>query len=306
MAAIVRGGSRYAARPRPKAPAKVHASRSRPTARPGPYAPAKLRAAQGLGLRPGVALAISAAVLAVVLVAAFSPKDRVDRAGDALLQIASGQLAMVGFKVAAVHVQGASPAATADIIKASGLHRDQPIVGLDLEALRTRLEQVGWVSEVRVVRLLPDTLIITVVERPRAAVWQFNGRSFVVDDQGRLIREADPARFTDLPLVVGDGANAAAADILPLVKARPRLMQRLEALVRVDDRRWDIRLKDGGLIQLPAEGEDSALIQLDQLDQQARVLELGFDRIDLRDPELVAVRPRAVAPAAPPAPQPLV
>jgi cell division protein FtsQ len=55
-------------------------------------------------------------------------------------------------------------------------------------------------------------------------------------------------------------------------------------------------MKDGGLIQLPAVGEDSALIQLDQLDQKSRLLELGFARIDLRDPELVAVRPRDVAP----------
>ncbi len=68
-------------------------------------------------------------------------------------------------------------------------------------------------------------------------------------------------------------------------------MQRLEALVRVDDRRWDLRLKDGGLIQLPAEGEDSALIRLDEMDQKARILDLGFSRIDLRDPETVAVRP---------------
>ena len=69
-------------------------------------------------------------------------------------------------------------------------------------------------------------------------------------------------------------------------------MARLEAVVRVDDRRWDVRLKDGGLIQLPASGADSALIQLDQLEQRARILELGFARIDLRDPELVAVRPK--------------
>ncbi len=92
--------------------------------------------------------------------------------------------------------------------------------------------------------------------------------------------------------MVGEGANVAAADILPLVRARPQLMQRLEALVRVDDRRWDIRLKDGALIQLPSTGDESALIRLDQLDQKARILELGFARIDLRDPEMVAVRPR--------------
>ena len=56
-----------------------------------------------------------------------------------------------------------------------------------------------------------------------------------------------------------------------------------------------ILLKDGSLIQLPAIAEDSALIQLDQLDQRQRILDLGFARIDLRDPDMVAVRPRDAA-----------
>ena len=103
-----------------------------------------------------------------------------------------------------------------------------------------------------------------------------------------------------LPLVVGQGADQAAGLILPAVASRPRLRDRLEAMVRVDERRWDLRLKDGSLIQLPAIDEESALIQLDQLDQRQRILDMGFARIDLRDPEMVAVRPRdAVLPGQP-------
>jgi cell division protein FtsQ len=73
---------------------------------------------------------------------------------------------------------------------------------------------------------------------------------------------------------------------------RPRLRQKLEALVRVDGRRWDLRLKDGSIIQLPAVGEDQALMQLDELDRRQGLLDLGFARIDLRDPEMIAVRPK--------------
>ena len=69
------------------------------------------------------------------------------------------------------------------------------------------------------------------------------------------------------------------------------LMRRVEAVVRVDQRRWDLRLKDGSLIQLPATGEEAALIQLDALDQRERLLDLGFARVDLRTPDAVAVRP---------------
>jgi cell division protein FtsQ len=152
------------------------------------------------------------------------------------------------------------------------------------------------VKSARVVRMLPDTIVIAVTQRPTLAVWQHDGRVNVIDNEGHLIPEADAARFGDLPLVVGAGANDSAAAILPVLRAHPRVMERLDALVRVDERRWDLRLKDGGLVQLPAVGEDSALIELDKLDQKSRILDLGFARIDLRDPELVAVRPRDPAP----------
>jgi cell division protein FtsQ len=136
-------------------------------------------------------------------------------------------------------------------------------------------------------------------ERRPIAVWQFQGRVGLVDDKGRVIAGAPATDFPQLPLVVGAGANEAVGDILPVLHSRPQLMAKVEALVRVDRRRWDLRLRDGALIQLPALDEEDALMRLDQLEQKARVLELGFEKIDLRDPQLVAVRPRADAPARP-------
>jgi cell division protein FtsQ len=243
-------------------------------------------------LRPGWALSLSAGLVVVGLIAAMVTGDRFQRLVAKTEHSAALRLAGVGFRLGPVHVEGATPEAAADILKAAALKPDTPILDLNLNALRARVEQVGWVKSARIVRLLPDSLVISVVQRDAAAVWQHDGRSLVVDSQGRPIPEANAGEFAQLPLVVGEGANQAAPQILPMIRARPRLMQRLEALVRVDDRRWDLRMKDGGLIQLPADGEDSALIQLDQLDQKASILDLGFSRIDLRDPEMVAVRPK--------------
>lgn len=287
----MRGGSRVQAKPRAKAPAS---SKTRPAgkARAAGYAPAKLRAAQGLGLAPHHALMGAAGVLAIALIATLATGGRAEKASEAVNAAVGSQFATVGFKLKAVRVQGASALATADILKAAGVYKDQPLLGLDLEALRERVQGVGWVKEARVVRLLPDTLVLQVVERKQLAVWQHGGRSRVIDDRGQVIPEADPNRFSALPLIVGDGANDHAAHILAAVAQRPRLLERLEALVRVDNRRWDLRLKDGSLVQLPAVGEEAALIQLEQLDQKSRILELGFERIDLRDPSVVAVRPR--------------
>ena len=260
--------------------------------RSGGTAHGKLQAAGAVNLSPGVALAIAGGVLGLGLLVALVTGDRPHQIAAAIGDGFQNQAVGLGFKVKAVHVQGASSLAQADIVAATGLYQDEPILNLDLAALQAKVEAVGWVKTAKVVRLLPDTLVISVVERQRLAVWQNQGLTKVVDVEGKVIEEADPANFTDLPLVVGVGANEAAATILPLVRSRPRLVSRLEAMVRVDQRRWDLRLKDGSLIQLPAVGEDSALIQLEQLDQKSRVLELGFARIDLRNPEMLVIRPR--------------
>ena len=275
-------------------------------ARRGPakavYAPSKLKGAGAVGLDHRAALWAALGLLCLVLLLTVFTGGRLQMLGGSIAGAIDRQFANVGFKVKSVTVQGGSPFSTPYVLQAAGLTQGQPILGLNLEAVREHVEQVGWIKSARVIRLLPDSLVIAVDERPRLAVWQHGDQTNVVDKDGQIIPEADAGLFSDLPLIVGDGANEAVAAILPDVTARPSLMGRLEALVRVDDRRWDLRLKDGGIIQLPAQREDSALIQFDQLEQKSRLLEAGFDRIDLRDPEMITVRPKSAPVAAAPAP----
>jgi cell division protein FtsQ len=290
MPAALRGGSRVEAKPRAKTSLKA-AGRARPKAA-GRAARGRARGPAPGGPSPKLILAGTTAVLLLALAGVLATGHRAGRLADAARAGLDARLGQAGFRLRAVRIEGASPAATADIVKAAGLYRNEPLVGVDLAALKRRVEAVGWVKEAHVVRLLPDTLVISVVQRRQLAVWQHDGRTVVIDEHGQTIPEADPARFPTLPLVVGYGADKAAPQILPRLAQRPRLLARLEALVRVDDRRWDLRLKDGSLIQLPAVGQEDALMQLEQLEARSRILELGFERIDLRNPDVVAVRPR--------------
>ena len=293
MAAVMRGGAVSSAKPRSKAKASPRA-KSAPPPRGG-YHPAKLHAANRVGLNPRIAVMVAGGVFALGLAVALFTGERSHTVGHFAGMGLADSLAGIGFKTRAVRIEGAQAGSERDILAAAHIYRDQAILGVDLEALRQRVQTVSWVKSAKVVRMLPDTLIIAVTPRNLMAVWQDQGVDRVVDNDGNVVTQADAARFPDLPLVVGDGAAPAAGAILPLLRQRPQLMAQLEALVRVDGRRWDLRLKDGGIIQLPAEGTDSALIQLDQLEQKARVIELGFERIDLRDPDMVAVRPKETA-----------
>ncbi len=297
MPATLRGARQSNARPRAKAPVSPGKTRASPK---GPQTAAKLRAARGVGLPPKFAIAVAGLVFGVGIVVTLATGHRAQALADNTRQAVAGQSAGLGFKVRKIHVQGASPMAERAVLEAAGLQIGQPILDVDLDKVRKSVEGVGWVRDAQIVRLLPDTLVVAVSQRETLAVWQNRGRTWVIDSSGRPIPEADAGRFPELPLIVGDGANEGAAQILQAVQSRPRLLERLEAIVRVDGRRWDLRLKDGGLVQLPAVEEESALIQLDQLDRRQRILELGFERIDLREPGIVAVRPRgAPAPGGP-------
>jgi len=281
---------------------------SAPPQRRRPPVPSKLT---GPGIKPQTALSLALVVLTAGVALMLATGGRAHALAEHVESAFAGRLAGVGFQVKSVELEGASRFSIPYILRAAGVTQGEPMLGLDLEAIRQRVEKVGWVKSVRVLRLMPDTLMIAVAERPRLAVWQVGGKSYVIDPTGQIIPEADPGLFVDLPLIVGDGANLTAAALLPELATRPRLMSRLDAVVRVDERRWDLRLKDGSLIQLPAQNEDAALIQLDQLDQKNRLLDLGFQRVDLRDPEMISVRPRdataqegAMPQTAPPPPAP--
>jgi len=290
MPAVVRGGRRQSSN-QPQRGGGAPKGRGR-APRNAPATPGKVAAIGRLDLSPR-AVVVSIAAGVVLLAGVLATGARAERIGASVGRGLDGLTVGMGLKLEKVFIEGESPEATASIQRAVQLYADQPMTSIDLDAVRQRVEQVGWVKSARIVRLLPNTLIVHVVEHDRLAVWQTGGRAWVIDGQGRVIPGADAGRYPGLPLVVGKGAEQAAAEILPLIAQRPRLAGRMEALVRVDERRWDLRLKDGSLIQLPASDQEAALIQLDALDQRERLLELGFARIDLRTPEEVAVRPSA-------------
>ncbi|KQY93741.1 MULTISPECIES: cell division protein FtsQ/DivIB [unclassified Brevundimonas] len=294
MPAVVRGGRRQSSnQPAKRGAAPRSPGRGR-SPRNAPATPGKMAALGRLDLSPR-AVIISIVAGVVVLAGVLATGARAERISASIGQGVDGAAAGMGLKLEKVFIEGESPEATATIQRAVQLYADQPMTSIDLDAVRKRVETVGWVKGARVVRLLPNTLIVHVVEHDRLAVWQAGGRNRVIDSHGVVIAGADAGRYPDLPLVVGKGAEQAASEVLPLIAQRPGLKARVEALVRVDERRWDLRLKDGSLIQLPATDQDAALIQLDALDQRERLLELGFDRIDLRTPGEVAVRPSAGA-----------
>lgn len=173
---------------------------------------------------------------------------------------------------------------------------DQPkaMLRVDLDQIRERLLAYGWVADAYVSRRLPDRLLIHIVEREPAAIWQNGGNLTLIDAQGVPLEAVDRNHMPDLPLVIGPGADRQEAAYQRLLAAAPALKPRVKAATWVGNRRWDLTFDTGETLALPQEGAAAALVKFAQLDGARSLLGKGWLRFDMRDPaKLVARKPGA-------------
>jgi cell division protein FtsQ len=170
--------------------------------------------------------------------------------------------------------------------------------------IRQRLLKFGWIKDARILRRLPDTLVIDIVERKPAALWQSQGQLALIDSEGVVLDRVRVDQMPDLPLLIGPGANGEEEQLSRLMADVPTLKPQLASATWVGGRRWDLNFQSGETVALP-EGELAARTALDKFakqDKASGLLGRGIVRFDLRVPGKMIVRlPHAVAePGAPP------
>jgi cell division protein FtsQ len=128
-----------------------------------------------------------------------------------------------GFAVDQVLVEGRGRTARAAILSALRVQRGTPILAVDPETARNRLEALPWIAQATVERRLPKLLYLRLTERKPLALWQLDGKLSVIDRAGRVIPGVPAKRFARLPLVVGPGAPKQAAALLAMLEREPTL-----------------------------------------------------------------------------------
>lgn len=221
----------------------------------------------------------------------------VDRQWTALSHATLAVSADAGLALKEVLVQGRGRTSQEELMAALDLKLGAPILALDPAVLRARLEALPWVARATVERRLPDTLFIAVEEREPLALWQQDGSIVLIDSGGAVIRDPAIAGFADLPLVVGEGANGRAAELMELLALAPELAPRVRAAVWVGERRWNLRLDNGVDVRLPEENGAAAWLELAELQRRHGLLDRDLVAIDLRQPDRLIVRltPEAAA-----------
>jgi cell division protein FtsQ len=227
-------------------------------------------------------LALTLVLMVMTGIAALFAGGKIHTAIASMQNGISEIAADAGFGIRAVHLAGNHRAQPQMIITALGFEPGQSIFAADVHAARQRLLALDWVADAEVSRQYPDSISVSIVEKLPFALWQAANGVYVVERSGRVITLANPDEFSKLPYLIGDGAPQDSAEIVDAVSQHRAVSARVRAYRRMSDRRWDLILEDGVVVQLPEDDWVKELDVLEHLIVDKGVLERDISEIDLR------------------------
>jgi cell division protein FtsQ len=195
------------------------------------------------------------------------------------------------FSVRVMAVDGADEALSREIRTVLPVEFPTSSFELDLKEMRARVAALAPVAEAAL-RVRPGGVLqVTVEQRQPVAVFRGAEGLRLIDAEGVLIAPV-PARAdrADLPLITGDGARAALAEGLRLYDVADPIRQRMRAVVRMGERRWDVVLDRGQRILLPTQTPIRAFERVIALDQAQDLLARDVSVIDMRNTARPTIR----------------
>ena len=239
----------------------------------------KRRRQKDLVIRGASAAAVAVVViLSVYLWQSGLVSDALHSTGERMEE----RLTDAGLVVGEIRIDGQKQAALDDIRQALDVSHGENIMALDLKGMRERVEALDWVKSASIGRSMPDILTVRIEEYEPAAIWQVDGRLWLVTRDGQRITDQKLGLFPALPMVVGEGAEQALPDYLELTMAWPDIFAGVESAVRVGERRWDLLMKQGITVRLPEKNVSQALEKFAGLARDEKILDKDILAVDLR------------------------
>jgi cell division protein FtsQ len=106
------------------------------------------------------------------------------------------------FEVKQLSVSGLQHVQEDEVLARAGFEIGTNVFAVDLDELRSRVEQIQWVRHAIVQRVLPDQIFIKVVERQPIGLGRIRGELYQFDTDAMLL-EPDPVTNASFPILDG-------------------------------------------------------------------------------------------------------
>lgn len=191
----------------------------------------------------------------------------------------------IGFELKNIEIYGTNNIPKKDILKITNYYKNLNIFDVSLIELHHKLSKIGWVENIYIKRILPDTIQIKVKEKEAIAIWQNEFENKLITDKGDVIATPDIYKFRNiLPIINGINANKKVSSILKVLKSNDNFSKNIWSLTFVNNRRWNLHFNQGVVVLLPAKDIPEAWQKLLILNHKYDILNLGLTELDFRNP----------------------
>lgn len=154
----------------------------------------------------------------------------------------------------------------------------RPLVQNVIDEMKAKLP---WINAVVVSRSIPNILNISVSEYQPFAIWQNEGKKYIIDKDGNTVPFEAAEEFDHMIILSGNSANIHARSLFNIFAVSSDLSVNVYSATWVGNRRWDIRLENGLLIKLPETNISDAWASLIKIYKMPGSI-TGLKMIDLR------------------------
>ncbi len=226
--------------------------------------------------------------------------------------------------IEAVQVEGAQRLSADSLRRRAGIAANDNILGVNLGKARRRLQAHPWIADAKVIREIPDRIVIRVREHGCRAVLRIVEREFLISAEHVVFKERQNGECADVPVISGiDYADLGLADAAPgksLAAALAVLDPRKSAVrmgnqARIEEIRADPNLGLTLFVTVPGAKPAYRTIILGFTDWRQKTRKLAAIQsylgrgslmpdaqiFNLRDPDRIVISPAAQAASAVPA-----
>src|SRR6185437_4466194 len=100
-----------------------------------------------------------------------------------------------GFRITTVAINGRKQLSQDEVLAIGGVNGRSSLLFLDAATVRDKLKANPWIADATILKLYPGQLRIDIVERAPFALWQLDGRLFVISEDGAVLQNYVPDRF---------------------------------------------------------------------------------------------------------------
>ena len=170
-----------------------------------------------------------------------------------------------------------------------GIRPGTPMFAIDLQNVLVRIMSAPDTDRVSVRRLPNGNIAVRVRMRTAIAVWTDGVHYYPLTADGTVINRPDDSAPENSLVFRGKLPD----DLQPIVGALariPGLSVRIDHLEWIDNRRWNLVVRDGPVVKLPESDIVTAMLALGDLNKKTNVLDRKITVLDLRDPDRTFVK----------------